>query len=344
MKNKPLLTKEAIKRLINEVASMGGMWIRLTGGEPTLNPDWEEITKYIIKKGMAPMLYSNGNFYKRENTLKKILKYNWGEFRVTIAGSKQTHESLRIARTGIVNYDEVIKTIKTLSQNRVNLKVNYTLLKNNLCDVKKMIFEIKKISIETKNKIVFHIGPLRPFGIPKGIESLLPTAEDFFILSKLIHEIQGKLRKYLEVDYDFNLFDKQHKREIAPKMFNGDCCGVGKLALAVNCFGEIQICGIMGSNFYVPGIINMIKKEEKIFGKLGINKKNIFDYSNVIKDKFKDIWFKSKQFDFFSKYEKLQCKSCKNYLKNCKGMCPAMALYYSGNMRYGDKSCFKHLM
>ena len=63
------LTTEEIKKLLDDLASMGSIWLLITGGEPLLRPDFEEIYLHAKKKGFLITLFSNGTLIN-ENIIK----------------------------------------------------------------------------------------------------------------------------------------------------------------------------------------------------------------------------------------------------------------------------------
>src|SRR4030042_1207561 len=53
------LTTEEIKKILNELSSMGSLWLLITGGEPILRNDFAEIYLYAKKKGFLITLFTN---------------------------------------------------------------------------------------------------------------------------------------------------------------------------------------------------------------------------------------------------------------------------------------------
>ncbi|MGE5280361.1 MAG: radical SAM protein, partial [Deltaproteobacteria bacterium] len=53
------MTTRQIRRLLDAMADAGCLWVLLTGGEPLLRPDFEEIYLYAKKKGFIVSLFTN---------------------------------------------------------------------------------------------------------------------------------------------------------------------------------------------------------------------------------------------------------------------------------------------
>ena len=66
----------------------------LTGGEPLLRPDIEEVGKEIRRRGMGWGMVSNGYFYDREMH-KKLMGAGMGSLTISLDGLEQEHEWMR---------------------------------------------------------------------------------------------------------------------------------------------------------------------------------------------------------------------------------------------------------
>ncbi len=66
---KPLdneLTLEEIKQVITDAKELGARTVTLTGGEPTIHPQFFEIVEFIRSKDMLPQIFSNGTLITKE--------------------------------------------------------------------------------------------------------------------------------------------------------------------------------------------------------------------------------------------------------------------------------------
>jgi MoaA/NifB/PqqE/SkfB family radical SAM enzyme len=62
----PELTGDEIKRVLNESADMGVMWLLITGGEPLVRPDFVELYQYAKRLGFLITLFTNGTLVTEE--------------------------------------------------------------------------------------------------------------------------------------------------------------------------------------------------------------------------------------------------------------------------------------
>lgn len=61
----PELSLAEIKRILDEVADAGCLWLLLTGGEPLMRPDFLDIYAYARSKGLILTLFTNGTLITR---------------------------------------------------------------------------------------------------------------------------------------------------------------------------------------------------------------------------------------------------------------------------------------
>ncbi|MCP3945127.1 MAG: radical SAM protein [Desulfobacteraceae bacterium] len=85
-------------------------FINITGGEPFLRDDLEEIVEIAIKKAKRVVISSNGYFTKRIIKLAEKYKNKIG-FRISIEGLSTANDKLRGIKNG---FDHAIRTLVTL--------------------------------------------------------------------------------------------------------------------------------------------------------------------------------------------------------------------------------------
>jgi MoaA/NifB/PqqE/SkfB family radical SAM enzyme len=116
------LDYKTIEKTIYDAYDLGVIGIVLTGGEPTLHPNFVDIIKLLDELNFRWTLVTNGNYDKKLN--KYILKYKPVEVAFSLDGLKPEYEKFRIGG----NWEKVIENIKTLSKEIIT-QVNCTLNK-----------------------------------------------------------------------------------------------------------------------------------------------------------------------------------------------------------------------
>lgn len=117
---------------IGEEACQAGMvFLLLTGGEPTLRPDFPEILSGLKRMGVLVSVNSNG-YLLRGEIRRRILADPPHRFNITLYGvSDATYESL----CGVPAYETVVENIRALREAGVDVKVNLTVTPENVGDL-----------------------------------------------------------------------------------------------------------------------------------------------------------------------------------------------------------------
>ena len=113
------LKKNEYFRFIDAFRDMGGLYVILTGGDPFLHPDIEEIFKYLRKKRIAVSVMSSGYRTDKE-LLKRLVSYGLTGFQASIYGpDPDTHDNF----TGIKgSFEETLKTLELLRNNGIEVQ------------------------------------------------------------------------------------------------------------------------------------------------------------------------------------------------------------------------------
>ena len=114
----------------------GVLYILLTGGEPLLHPDFQEIYLELQKMGFILSVNTNGTLmdekwadFFREHPCRRV--------NVTLYGaSNQTYEALCHNPRG---YDQVCRALNLLKENGIYTRINMTLTKENRQDLQAMV-------------------------------------------------------------------------------------------------------------------------------------------------------------------------------------------------------------
>lgn len=63
---RPEMSTATVKRLLDEAAELGALWLMLTGGEPLTRPDFEELYIHAKRAGLIPTLFTNATLITDE--------------------------------------------------------------------------------------------------------------------------------------------------------------------------------------------------------------------------------------------------------------------------------------
>lgn len=331
--NSQLLTTNEMLVFIKQAKEIGLFYMKLQGGEAVLQSEWKRIAQSCIAQGIATTLYTGGYFKKREHVLEEIASIPFNEIRITFAGLEDLHNKFRPAKpvingNGQPSYHEINKTLDYLLSRKANVKLNFVLGRRNMHQVETFVITMAKKSLKYNTPFDINFGPQRPFGEgfrcpgdPDGRN--LMNAEDFFQVNCLIEKLRGRSEVQaagMKLIVVFDIFSPKRQEKALPRDLIKDGCGLGKRGFSVSYEGEVGICSFMTSCKVLPSGGNIREKS------------------------IEDIWYESDLLRKGRIYTKQQCKECEYYTNPCQGICPAMALYSTGNWEKGDPGCFKHLL
>ncbi len=155
------------KQIINFLNNMDCLWIQITGGEPLLSKDFEEIYMLIHSFGMLITVSTNGSMiYKYKNLLIEYPPY---EIAISLYGA--TSETYKKTTGAKENYFNVLRSLEFFKKNKFRVKMNIILTKDNQNEISLM----KKIAEEYK--LNYHIYDKISPGLSGSYKPLLCNTE-----------------------------------------------------------------------------------------------------------------------------------------------------------------------
>ena len=135
------LTADQWLALGEDDCAEGLLFLLLTGGEPTLRPDFPEIYSGLKKMGLRVSINSNG--YLLEGELREyLLQDPPNRINITLCGtSNETYEAL----CGVPAYDRVVANIRALREAGVDVKLNMSVTPENVGDLDRVAEQAKAL-------------------------------------------------------------------------------------------------------------------------------------------------------------------------------------------------------
>lgn len=141
------LTVQQWLHLGRQAVDAGMIYLLLTGGEPTLRPDFPEIYAGLARMGVVLTVNTNGTVLTPQ-LLDLFRRHPPEKVNVTLYGmSRQTYGSLCGNADG---FDLALRNIRTLKQAGVNVNLNTTFTRENLADMEKIVAFAKAESIPVR--------------------------------------------------------------------------------------------------------------------------------------------------------------------------------------------------
>lgn len=320
-------TLEQTVDIMRKFATVGTMEWRITGGEPTTNPDLFDMISAGKQLGMNVGLYTNG--WWSENTAQKVLDANLHEIVISVEGRQETNDRRRKPGSFAKAVD-ALEQIREYNQgktdNRVNGIIAAAIGRDNVSDVKFLV----KLAVQYGADINFM--PLKPSGRARNrLTGTYLTPREYLQFAKKVQQMRETLEvknsgiKIILKYKDLFCGDYPDKSGL-PFPFNYSECGALTTAVSMLPDGRVYSC---------PFVLDIDPSEE-------------FMGPNMIDASVYEAWF-SPNFEKYRSATKVGCEDCVFYMKQCRGSCRATVLGHGGEIKDGkligeDPQCFAPLM
>ncbi|HEC69845.1 MAG TPA: radical SAM protein [Candidatus Omnitrophica bacterium] len=224
------LTTEEIKKILDQLAEAGCLFLTFTGGEPLLRKDFFEIAEYAQEKKFVVTLYTNGTLITPE-IAEKISKTNFLYVQISLHGATpKTHDKITKVEG---SFYKTIEAIKILKNKGVKVGIATTIMKPNFS-------ELEKIE-ELHHHLATDESRFSPMVYPTNEGNKEPL--------KLNLEYE-QLKTFFSFIFKKNM-NSLEKRSI----IRGLWCGAGRSGCCINAKGEVYPCVAL------PISVGNLKKE-----------------------------------------------------------------------------------
>lgn len=138
------MTTEQWLDYLAQSRDLGMLYPLLTGGEPFLRPDFQEIFAKSIEMGMQPSINSNGTMIT-EAMAKWLAKHPPVKINITLyGGSEETYQ--RLCGNGAA-FEKVHNAVQWLKEKGVRVKLNTSITEDSVGDLDSMIAYAKSVDV-----------------------------------------------------------------------------------------------------------------------------------------------------------------------------------------------------
>lgn len=222
---------EEWKWYIDELTKLETAKVTFSGGECTLHPDFIKIYEYAYQKGFDINLITNGSCITDE-IIALFEKYPPSKINVTLYGmNKDTYE--RNCGAGFA-FDRVIKNIHLLNEKGFNISLNYTVGKENFCDLE------KAINFAQKNEITL-LPTNALYNVGKCNEQII---NEEYVDNKIFDKIAFRYFSS-QMNMSFDEYEKAYLYSyVEPQSSNmpGLTCNAGRCGFDINWKGYVRPC------------------------------------------------------------------------------------------------------
>lgn len=209
------LRKEKAFSLVDKFKNNNINQVVLTGGEPTVHPDFVEIAKYAKKNISKVTLCTNG-VIENDKLKKEIIDLNFDTYTISIDScAENNHDEFRGKKGAFKN---VIAFAKLLKEKNKNLSVHIALHQKNIDRIEKTIDFCKRFNCEIVVGSIYY--------------------EKLGVNDKIIEDYQKKIQHFKNKYFD----DKDVILVGFCKYCEFEKCPDQKQVFTVNCHGQLVSC------------------------------------------------------------------------------------------------------
>lgn len=176
------LKTSEVKAILDQLAAVGVINVRFTGGEPSQRADLCEILSYGKKLGLVVSLQTNGVYAEPEKFIAGLAEVDCDQITVSIDGLGQVHDQLR----GPGAFAAVCRSLQIFAAHGLRIRLNLLAHRENLGQ----LAEIFAFAMENSAGInIFHI---RPIGRAREMQHLLPGENDMEVLAARVKTLMAQ--------------------------------------------------------------------------------------------------------------------------------------------------------
>jgi MoaA/NifB/PqqE/SkfB family radical SAM enzyme len=173
------MSRQTIEGVIHQAAEMGVFEFRLTGGEPTVHPNFFDLVELIAGLGMNVSVNTHGAYNAR--LLQRMMESPVDDIRVSIDGPAAIHDALRGAGT----FQRAVETTRQMKAAGKMVRLNTMVCRDN----REMLDQMVALGEELGVPVRF--CPMRPIGRARHPE--FARAHVFSVAEW--HQIENELEK-----------------------------------------------------------------------------------------------------------------------------------------------------
>jgi len=240
------LTIDTIQQLAIDVAECGGRRVILSGGEPMIRSDWQDIAKEFDKYGMEVSIATNGTLIK-DQVVEFVKTLNKPTLSISLDGGEQVHNQIRGSETA---YKRTVAGLERLKTTNIPFHINTVLFKGNLSEIGTLTKFARDFDCSVRLTLLHDNGRANEIDTqPFDAEEILKIREYCHILRKSGINIFLNLPPLL-----------QYVDEIIPS--RGAACGWAENFCGVLANGDVTICGVASNE---PQLVagNILKERFK---------------------------------------------------------------------------------
>ncbi len=259
-----------------------GFTVVLTGGEPLLRPDIEDVGRAIRRRGAGWGMVSNGYFYDRDMH-RKLMGAGMGALTISLDGLEDEHDWMR-GRKG--SFSRAVQAIAIAAQDgRINFDVVTCVNRRNLGRLQAIHDLLASLGVKQ-----WRIFTIIPIGRAKDDPDLHLSDPEFVSLMEFIKEKREHKESEMAVTFSCEGYLGKYERKVRQNPYF--------------CHAGINIASVL-----IDGRINACPNIDR----------DLFSQGNIYQDSLWDVWnTRFKPFRDRGWARKGQCRDCPVF-RDCLG-------------------------
>lgn len=302
-----------IKEIIDEAIKYGLSDLHLTGGEPTLRGDLEQIVSYAVSNGLNVRLITNGTLLPKQR-LDSLYDSGLKSIMISVDGTEEYHDKVRGVKG---TYKKAYETLLYAKEKGMYVRANSVAWKDNCEEILKLLDIFNDLKID-----VYSIFLGSPLGYAIEQKDNTIDANDW---KEFCNKVKEKVRNnnfYTKVVMEKGyLYSDEDPKSVL---------GLGGRGRGCYKITEFTDFLLIRSNGDVYPCVFYSNESEPI--------------GNIYKNSLKEIHDNFKNNELYKHYGEypLECKSCKK-VKYCHGGCRGYAKLCKNDWFQKDPRCHDQL-
>lgn len=211
------------KHIIDEITEAGCLYLLITGGEPLVRNDFNEIYRHARTNGLLVTVFTNGTLVT-EDILELFHELPPKAVEISLYGAAPgTYEKITRVKG---SYEKCLKGIKSLIHHRINVRLKTILMKQNRHE----FFKIEEMAGELGVKFRFDAAIFPGLNGSKAPIRLRVPAEDA-VEKEFSNE--NRVREWKD------FFERMPELPVTGSLYQ---CGAGKTHFNIDPYGNLQPC------------------------------------------------------------------------------------------------------
>jgi radical SAM protein with 4Fe4S-binding SPASM domain len=229
------LTIEEHKRILDELADAGTLWMLFTGGEIFVRSDFLDIYRYAKQKGFLITLFTNGMAI---NEFRADVLAEWRPFAIEITLYGHTQETSELLTGSAGSFARVRKAIELLVDRGLPLRLKTVVLKENRHELEAMKEFAEELGVEFKFDAMIN---------PRLDGSLAPLATRLDPVEVIALDLQDPKRLEAWDQFCEHFHGPPQPEDREDRLYH---CGGAVNSFSISPYGELGLCGFSQNDLF----------------------------------------------------------------------------------------------